>query len=149
MSAIMDTTTTTTKRAGFPMTDGSQEFREMATKGTTQAKDGYEKLSAATTEATSLLKDSYATVIKGTQDYNSKVIDFFRTNTNVTFDFAQKLWGVTSLSEFIQLSTEHARKQFEALTEQTKELAALAQKVTLATTEALKTGVTKAFVHTS
>jgi hypothetical protein len=33
----------------------------------------------------------------------------------------------------------------EILTEQTKELAALAQKVTLATVEPLKTGVTKTF----
>jgi hypothetical protein len=45
----------------------------------------------------------------------------------------------------MELSTEHSRKQFETLTEQTKELAALAQKVTLATAEPLKTGVTKAF----
>lgn len=37
------------------------------------------------------------------------------------------------------------RKVQEALTEQTKELATLAQKVTLATVEPLKTGVTKAF----
>ena len=37
------------------------------------------------------------------------------------------------------------RKQFETLTEQTKELAALAQKVTLATVEPLKTGATKVF----
>ena len=50
-----------------------------------------------------------------------------------------------SPSDFIELSTEHSRKQFETLTEQTKELAALAQKVTLATAEPLKTGVTKAF----
>jgi hypothetical protein len=47
----------------------------------------------------------------------------------------------------MELSTEHARKQFEVLTEQTKELTALAQQVTLATTEPLKTGITKAFNH--
>jgi hypothetical protein len=34
---------------------------------------------------------------------------------------------------FVELSTEHARKQFEMLIEQTKQLAALAQKVMLAT----------------
>ena len=45
----------------------------------------------------------------------------------------------------MELSTEHSRKQFETLTEQTKELAALAQKVMLSTAEPLKTGVTKAF----
>ena len=55
--------------------------------------------------------------------------------------------AVKSPSEFIERSTEHARKQFEILTEQTKELAALGQKVTLASTEPLKIGVTKAFSH--
>jgi hypothetical protein len=38
--------------------------------------------------------------------------------------------GVKSPSEFIELSTAHARKQFEAMTAQTKELTELAQKVT-------------------
>ena len=36
-------------------------------------------------------------------------------------------------------------RQMDTLTQQTKELAALAQKVTLASAEPLKTGVTKAF----
>ena len=51
-----------------------------------------------------------------------------------------------SPSDFIESSsTEHSREQFETLTEQTKELTALAQKVMLSTAEPLKTGVTKAF----
>jgi hypothetical protein len=50
-----------------------------------------------------------------------------------------------SPSDIIELSTDHSRKQFETLSEQTKELVELAQKVTLATVEPLKTGVTKAF----
>ena len=47
----------------------------------------------------------------------------------------------------MDLSTEHARKQIEIVTEQTKELAALGQKVTLATAEPLQTGITKTFSH--
>ena len=70
-----------------------------------------------------------------------------QANSTLAFDFAHKLLGVKSPPEFIQLSTEHARKQFEILTDQTKELAALAQKVTLVTAEPLKTGVTKAFTN--
>ena len=45
-----------------------------------------------------------------------------------------------SPSEFMELATEHAGTQTTALTEQTKELTALAQKVALATTEPLKAG---------
>ena len=50
-----------------------------------------------------------------------------------------------NLHPHMELATEHARTQTAALTEQTKELAALAQKVALATTEPLKAGVAKAF----
>jgi hypothetical protein len=57
----------------------------------------------------------------------------------------EKLSGVKSPSEFLELSTEHARKQFEMLAEQAKQLTVLTQKVTLETTEPLKTGVAKAF----
>jgi hypothetical protein len=37
---------------------------------------------------------------------------------------------VKSLTEFVELSTKHARMQFEVMTAQTKELAELAQKIT-------------------
>jgi phasin len=146
-SNIMATTTNTAaqKPANSPMTAAPQAFREMAEKGTTQAKETYEKMNATTAEATDLIKNSYSTAVKGAQDYYTKFIEFAQTNTEAALDFVQKLSGVKSPSDFIELSTDHSRKQFETLTEQTKELAALAQKVTLATVEPLKTGVTKAF----
>jgi phasin len=139
------TKTTTTKPASSPRMDATQAFRATAENGSAQAKEAFEKMSAATTEATDLIKNSYSTAVKGAQDYNTKFIEFAQTNTEAALDFVQKLSGVKSPSDFIELSTEHSRKQLEKLTEQTKELAALAQKVTLATVEPLKTGVTKAF----
>ena len=80
-------------------------------------------------------------------DYNNKFIEFANANINTTFDFFQKLSGVNSPSAFVVLSTEYARKQFETLTEQTKQLTELAQKVSIAIAEPLKTGVAKAFNH--
>jgi phasin len=125
--------------------DATQAFRATAENGSAQAKEAFEKMSAATAEATALIKNSYSTAVKGAQDYNTKFIEFAQTNTEAAFDFVQKLSGVKSPSDFIELSTEHSRKQLEKLTEQTRELAALAQKVTLTNVEPLKTGVTKAF----
>jgi hypothetical protein len=54
---------------------------------------------------------------------------------NAAFDFIQTLPGVKSPSAFVELSTEHAHEQLETLTEQTKQLTALGQKVMLATAE--------------
>jgi len=143
----MNTETTATKPAGFPKKDSPQAFREMAEKGTTQAKETYEKMNAATTEAADLIKNSYSTAVTGVQDYNNKIIEFAQANTNAAFDFVQKLSGVKSPSAFVELWAEHVRKQLGTLTEQTKQLAALAQTVTLVTAEPLKTGVAEAFNH--
>ena len=44
----------------------------------------------------------------------------------------------------MELSTEHARKQTQFLTDQTKELAELAQKIALASAKPQQTGVAKA-----
>src|SRR5664279_2760032 len=144
---MMDSTTktTTAKPASSSKIDATQAFRATAEKGTAQAQEAFEKVSAATAEATDLIKNSYSTAIKGAQDYNNKVIEFAQANTKAALDFVQKLSGVKSPSDFIELSTDHSCEQFETLTEQTKELAALAQKVTLAAVEPLKTGVTRAF----
>jgi phasin len=125
--------------------DATQAFRATAENGSAQAKQAFEKMSAASSEATALFKNSFSTAVKGAQDYNAKVIEFANANTEAALAFTQKLFGVKSPSDFIALSTEHSHQQFETLTEQTKELAALAQKVTLATAEPLKTGVSKAF----
>ena len=115
----------------------------------TQPAEAYEKMTAATSEATDVIKESYSTAVKGAQDYNNKLLEFAQTNNNTAFEFAKRLFDVKSPSEFIELSTERARQQFATLTEQTKELAALAQKVTLASTEPLKASVTKAFGQAS
>jgi phasin len=141
----MNSKTTTTKTAGFPDTDAPQAFREIAENGTKQTKETYEKMSAATTDAVDLIKDSYSTAFEGIQDYNNKFIEFAHDNINAAFDFAQKVCAVKSPSAFAEMSTEYARRQFETLTEQTKQLTAFAQKVTLATAEPLKTGVAKSF----
>jgi phasin len=117
----------------------------MDMKTATNPTEAYEKMTAATSEATGVIRQSYSTAVSGAQDYNNKLLEFAQTNTDTAFEFAKKLLEVKSPSEFIELSTERARQQLATLTEQTKELAALAQKVTVASTEPLKAGVTKAF----
>jgi phasin len=142
----MDTNkTTTAKPAGFQKTSGLQPFSEMAQNGAAQTKQTYERMSAATTEAADLMNTSCSTALKGAREYNNKLMEIAQTNTNAALDFVQELYGIKSPSDFMELTTEHARKQTAALTEQTKELAALAQKVALATAEPLKAGVAKAF----
>ena len=120
-------------------------FREAAEKGVAQAKEGWEKMKSATEEATEVLEESYTTAAKGASEYGLKVIDAARTNTNAAFDFATEIATAKSLSELVELSTAHARKQFDTVSAQTKELTSLAQKVSADTVEPFKTGFTSAF----
>jgi len=120
-------------------------FRELAERSVTQARDGYERMKAVAEEATDILEDTYATASKGTTDYTLKTIEIARANTNAAFDFASQLLTVKSLSEAVELTSTHTRKQLDAFIEQSKELTALAQRVATETSGPLKSGVSKAF----
>jgi phasin len=129
----------------MPKVEIPAAFREFAEKSVTQAKENYEKMKSAAEEATDLLEDTYATASRGAADYGIKMLEAARANTNAAFDFASEFITVRSLSEAVELSTAHVRKQFEALSAQAKELASLAQKVTAETAEPVKESFNKAF----
>jgi phasin len=142
----MNTKNTATKSFG---TDPSHALGDMAEKGNAQAREAYAKASTGTIEATELLKNYCTTAVKGVQDYNSKFMEFAHANSNSAFEYIQKLYEVKSPSAFLELSTEHSRKQFEALKEQGKELAALAHRAASVTAEPIKATVTKALYPAS
>jgi phasin len=129
----------------MPKVEMPAAFREFAERGVAQAKDTYEKMKAAAEEATDVLETTYSTATKGASDYGLKVIEVARTNTNAAFDFAGEIMAAKTLSEVVELTSAHARKQFEALTAQSKELSSLAQKVATETAEPIKSGMNKAF----
>jgi phasin len=129
----------------LPKVEVPAAFREISEKSLAQAKDAYDKFKAAAEEATDVLEDTYATASKGAADYGLKLIEISRANTNAAFDFAGELFAVKTLSEAIELSAAHARKQFEAFAAQTKELTTLAQKIATDASEPVKSGVTRVF----
>jgi len=139
------TTNTKTTSARSATTDVPQQMRDVAETGAKHSKEAFDKIGAATTEVTEAVTNCCSTALKGIQEYNSKFAEFTQTNTKSNFEFMQSLVAVKSPTEFVQLSTEHAKHQLEAMAEQAKELAELTQQVTLTTAEPLKTGFAKAF----
>jgi len=107
-------------------------LRDVAEKSAAQAKESLETMSAVAGDATNLLKDGYATTVKGTQDYSAKVLEFTNANINAAVEQATKLASVKSPMEFFALSNDYAKRQFEILTRQAQELAAIVQKMTTA-----------------
>ena len=99
----------------------------------------------ATTEAAEVMTNCCSTALKGMQEYNSKLIEFTQANAKFHVEFLQKLAGVKSPTELLELSTSHTRGQLERLGDQAKHLTELTKQVTLATAEPVKTGLAKVY----
>jgi phasin len=126
-------------------TDASQHLRDMTETGPERSKEVFEKIGVATSEAAEVMKNCCSTALKGMQDYNSKLIEFTQANTKSHVEFLQKLAGVKSPTEFLELSTSHTRSQLERLADQAKQLTELTKQVTLATAEPVKAGLAKVY----
>ena len=138
----MTTNTTNKFRNAERPTEAVKEF---AQQGAAYGKDMFETSKAAAEETSQALQQSYSTVAKGAADFNVQWIEMVLANTNATLDFARQLAGVKSPSEFLEMSTAHARKQVDTFTKQSQQLAGLAQKVTTDAVQPLQAGIKSAF----
>lgn len=128
---------------GVPAMEVPPAVREIAEKGLASCKDSYVKIKAAAEQVNTTLEDTYATASKGVAQYNAKVVEALHSNVNSAFDYFNALLTAKTVTEAVELSTSHARKQFESLTAQAKDLTALAQKVAADSSEPIKTSVEK------
>ncbi len=112
-----------------PKLEVPEAIRAVAEKSVTQAKANFENIKTSAEEATDILEESYTRATKGGNELRVKALEATRQNVNAAFDFAVALTGVKSLSEAIELQTTHARKQFEAFSNQSKDLTQLATKI--------------------
>jgi hypothetical protein len=113
-------------------TDAPQVLRDIAEENAAEAKENLETMNAAAGEATNLLKHGVATTVKGTQDYSAKVLEFTNANIGAAVEQTTKLMSVKSPIEFFALSNDYGKRQFEILTRQAQELAAIVQTMTIA-----------------
>lgn len=80
---------------------------------------------------------------KAAQEYRAKAFELMTANVNATLDYAQQLANVRSLPEFIELSTNHARKHFELIMKQAAALGALSQSLTASNAERITASIAK------
>ena len=129
----------------FPKIDMPAAFREFSEKSAATAKEAYDKMKSAAEESTAVLEETYATTSKGVTAFHLKLIECARANANAAFDFAGAFISAKTPAEALELSSTHARKQFEAMTTQGKELTSLAQKTATEAAEPIKASVNNAF----
>ena len=82
---------------------------------------------------------------EATRDYRAKAFELMTANVKANLDYALKLRKLRTPFDFIELSTNHARKQFELAMSQTVALGALSQSLTMANAEGMSAGIEKVF----
>ena len=127
------------------MTEVSGATREFARQGVDFAKDMTDRTKATAEETSKAAGEAYSTFANGAVEFQRQWIEMVRANTNVTLDFVHQVLGVKTPSAFVELSTEHARKQMEALAEQTRHLTGMAQKLTTDMTAPMRTSMKNIF----
>src|ERR1700676_4634536 len=122
-----------------------EQMRAFAEKGVSQARDSYAKFKDVAETHNGTIQAVFTTASKGYSEYSAKLMEMMKANTSASLDFAQELLGVKSPSEALELWTSHAKKQYETLAAQAKQLAELSQKVATETVEPIKTSASKLF----
>jgi phasin len=107
--------------------------------------DSEQKSKAAAEKSVRAVEQSYSATAENMRDYIIKLINMAQTNTEAVFQLARQLASAKAPSDFATVWTENARKQFEMLSEQTKELTALGQKMAGESAEPIKRNIEQAF----
>lgn len=130
-----------------PALEIQDSVRQAAEKGVAETRVVFERLRAVTEETQTAIEASLKSAAEGVQLINTKVVDAFRSNSDANFDFVKALFAVKSVSEAIALNSEHARKSFDTLSAQSKDLSETAQKVASDAFSPLRDSLNKVFAQ--
>ena len=108
-----------------------------------ETRAAYSKAKTAADEAANALESSYAAAKTGVVAINAKALEALRANVDANFDFVKSAFAVKNVADYVALHGEFTRKQIDAITGQTKEIGALAQKLATETAEPIKEQVAK------
>jgi phasin len=103
--------------------------RRFADKSAKLANETFAKGKVAVEQSAQAVEQSYSVAVDNFRAFHVKMLDMARANADAAFDFAHQIATAKTPSDIIELWPVHARKQFEMLTEQSKELTALGQKM--------------------
>jgi phasin len=132
----------------MPSVEMPTMFRDLAEKSIAQARDGYSKMKVAAEEATDIVEDTYEIAREGAFSIGVKTLDVAKAHSDASFAFAKDLFGAKTFAEVIELQSGFARKQFDALGAQAKELQELTQKFMADTAKPVTAQVEKTFKDT-
>ena len=113
----------------------ADQTRAFADRTAKTAREAFEKGSAAAEDTARGAEQSYFAAAGGMRDFNLRLIEMVYANTIAALDLAREISTAKGPSEATALWSSHAQKQFERLTDQSKELTALAQRIATSSAE--------------
>jgi phasin len=106
------------------------QMREFAEKSVEQAKQAFDNFISAAQHAAKTAETQAATTQSGVKEAGALAMQYAERNINSSFEFAQKLLHAKDPKEVMALHGEYVSGQIATLTEQAKELAKHATKMT-------------------
>jgi hypothetical protein len=105
------------------------QSRRLAEKTTMNARDTMNKGTAEAEEVAQAMRRGYFAAAEAVGKFNMKLIAMAQGNAIAAFNFAQQVATAKGPSEAVGLCSCYARERFETLSDQSRELTALAQSV--------------------
>jgi phasin len=122
-----------------------EQMRALAEKGVSQCRDNYAKFKDVAESHNGTIEAVFSVFSRGAKEYSAKLTEMMKEAATANLDFAQALVGAKTPAEAMELWSSHTRKQFEAFTAHSKELAELTQKVAADSAEPIKANASKMF----
>lgn len=126
-------------------TEVPSSFVDLFEKTLARTKDMHDKMTSVLEHSSEAFEEAFSCANRGSVEYRNKLMEITRANANSAFDLARKAFEVRTLPELLELALGYQRKQFEATSNQLKELSALTQKVVTETTEPIRSGIAEPF----
>jgi hypothetical protein len=112
-------------------------------------KTAEKRVSETAREAAARVQESSSKAAEGFREYQLKVLSATQANIDAIFEYAQEAVQAQSMSELVELSTTHSRRQLEMMAEQAREIASAAQKLATESARPLTSGFGKQLSHMS
>ena len=95
------------------------------------------KAKQTTREATDRLQETATQAAEGVRDCQTAILSATQANMNAMFEYMQEAFSAKSMPELMEVSTKHAQRQMQMMTEQAKEITSAMQKATVGSTRQL------------
>jgi phasin len=118
-------------------------FRQFADKSAKPVRETIERGMSAAEEATKVAEHILSSSLASMRELNGKLIEMAHANADAVFDLAHELTSAQAPSDLAAIWSAYAKRRFEMMTAQTRELTALGQKFASRSTAPLRAASTK------